>query len=127
MQAEGLTIDQFQDLVNRESGLLGISETSPDLRDLLSRQDADVRASEAFAVFCGLAKTAIGPLAAALGGLDTLAFTGGIGENSPEARRRIFRRAGIPRHRPGRRPQCRQCPAHLDRGRPGNRPRYPDR
>ncbi|HKM52279.1 MAG TPA: acetate/propionate family kinase [Isosphaeraceae bacterium] len=89
MRARGLTIDQFHDLVNHESGLLGVSETSPDLRDLLSRQDVDVRAAEAVALFCYRAKTWLGALVAALGGLDTLIFAGGIGENSPEARRRI--------------------------------------
>ena len=89
VRAGGLTIDQFHDLVNHESGLLGVSETSPDLRDLLSRQDVDVRAAEAVELFCYRAKTGLGALAAALGGLDTLVFAGGIGENSPEARRRI--------------------------------------
>jgi acetate kinase len=89
MRAQGLTIDQFHNLVNHESGLLGVSETSSDLRDLLSRQAADVRAAEAVALFCYRAKTWLGALAAALGGLDTLVFAGGIGENSPEARRRI--------------------------------------
>jgi acetate kinase len=77
------------ELVNHESGLLGVSETSPDLRDLLSRQDDDVRAAEAVALFCYRAKTWLGALAAVLGGLDSLVFAGGIGENSPEARRRI--------------------------------------
>jgi acetate kinase len=85
----GLSIDQFHDLVNHESGLLGVSETSADLRDLLTRQDSDVRAAEAVELFCYKAKTGIGALAAALGGLDTLVFSGGIGENSPEVRRRI--------------------------------------
>jgi acetate kinase len=89
MRAKELTVDQFRDLVNHESGLLGVSETSSDLRDLLSRQDDDVRAAEAVALFCYRAKTWLGALAAALGGLDTLVFAGGIGENSPEARRRI--------------------------------------
>jgi acetate kinase len=89
MRAQGLTIDQFHNLVNHESGLLGVSETSSDLRDLLSRQADDVRAAEAVALFCYRAKTWLGALAAALGGLDTLVFAGGIGENSPEARRRI--------------------------------------
>lgn len=89
VRAVGLTIDQFHDLVNHESGLLGVSETSPDLRDLLSRQDVDVRAAEAVELFCYRAKTGLGALVAALGGLDTLVFAGGIGENSPEARRRI--------------------------------------
>src|SRR5262249_30410266 len=89
MRSGGLTLDQFHDLVHHESGLLGVSETSPALRDLLSRQDVDVRAAEAVALFCYRAKTGLGAMAAALGGLDTLVFAGGIGENSPEARRRI--------------------------------------
>jgi len=89
MRARGLTIDEFHNLVNHESGLLGVSETSPDIRDLLSRQNDDVRAAEAVALFCYRAKTWLGALAAALGGLDTLIFAGGIGENSPEVRRRI--------------------------------------
>jgi acetate kinase len=89
MRARGLTIDQFHNLINHESGLFGVSETSGDLRDLLARQDDDVRAAEAVALFCYRAKTWLGSLAAALGGVDTLVFAGGIGENSPEARRRI--------------------------------------
>ncbi|MGP0068771.1 MAG: acetate/propionate family kinase [Isosphaeraceae bacterium] len=89
VRAGGLTLDQFHDLVNQESGLLGVSESSADLRDLLAVQDRDVRAAEAVALFCYRAKTGLGALAAALGGLDTLVFAGGIGENSPEARRRI--------------------------------------
>jgi acetate kinase len=88
-RSRGLSIDQFHDLVNHESGLLGVSETSNDLRDLVARQDTDVRAAEAVELFCYRAKTGLGALAAALGGLDTLVFAGGIGENSPEARRRI--------------------------------------
>jgi acetate kinase len=89
MRSGGLTLDQFHDLVNHESGLLGVSETSPDFRDLVARQEVDVRAAEAVALFCYRAKTGLGAMAAALGGLDTLVFAGGIGENSPEARRRI--------------------------------------
>ncbi len=85
----GLSIDQFHDLVNHESGLLGVSETSSDLRDLLGRQETDVRAAEAVELFCYRARSAIGALATALGGLDTLVFSGGIGENSPVVRRRI--------------------------------------
>ena len=57
MRAEGLTIDEFQDLVNHESGLLGVSETSSDLRDLLSRQVQDERAAEAVELFCYRART----------------------------------------------------------------------
>jgi acetate kinase len=88
-RAEGMTADQFDSLVNHESGLLGVSETSSDVRDLLARQDVDVRAAEAIELFCYRAKKWIGAFAAALGGLDTLVFAGGIGENAPEIRRRI--------------------------------------
>ncbi len=85
----GLTTDQFDDLVNHQSGLIGVSETSSDTRDLLRRQSEDVRAAEAIALFCYQAKKGIGSFAAALGGLQTLVFAGGIGENSSEIRRRI--------------------------------------
>jgi acetate kinase len=88
-RAEGMTADQFDNLVNHESGLLGVSETSSDVRDLLARQHDDVRAAEAIELFCYQAKKWIGTFAAALGGLDALVFAGGIGENSPEIRRRI--------------------------------------
>ena len=75
--------------MNHESGLLGVSETSSDVRDLLERQNVDVRAAEAIELFCYQAKKWIGAFAAALGGLDTLVFSGGIGENCAEIRRRI--------------------------------------
>ena len=88
-RTEAMTADQFDGLVNHESGLLGVSETSSDVRDLLARQSVDVRAAEAIELFCYHAKKWIGAFAAALGGLDTLVFAGGIGENSPEIRRRI--------------------------------------
>jgi acetate kinase len=83
---DGLTAEQFQAMVNHQSGLLGISQTSPDIRDLLARQDHDICAAEALAVFVYQAKKALGALAAVLGGLDVLVFAGGIGENSPEIR-----------------------------------------
>ena len=70
-------------------GPLGISETSPDMRDLLAREAADIRAAEAVALFCYQLKKWIGAFAAALGGLDTLIFSGGIGENAPVIRARI--------------------------------------
>jgi acetate kinase len=87
--AESMSAAQLQSMVNHESGLIGISETSADVRDLLEREDADSRAREALAVFCYQAKKWIGAYAAALGGLDTLVFAGGIGENSAPVRRRI--------------------------------------
>lgn len=89
MLSEKMTTDQIDDLVNRKSGLLGISETTPDMRDLLARQSSDDRAAEAVAIFCYQARKWIGAFVAALGGLDTLVFSGGIGENAAEARRRI--------------------------------------
>jgi acetate kinase len=88
-RAAGVTPDQFHQMVNDESGLLGVSETSPDLRDLRARQQHDVRAAEAVALFAYQVKKAIGALAAVLGGLDVLVFSGGIGENSPETRASI--------------------------------------
>jgi acetate kinase len=94
-RTEGMTADQFGSLVNHESGLLGVSETSSDVRDLLAQQDVDVRAAEAIELFCYQAKKWIGAFAAALGGMDTLVFSGGIGENAPEIRRRICEGLGF--------------------------------
>ena len=88
-RAEHMSATQFQDMVNHASGLLGVSEISSDLRDLLAVELEDVRAAEAVALFCYQAKKWIGSFAAALGGLDTLVFAGGIGENSVVARQRI--------------------------------------
>ena len=82
----GVTAEAFYRMINHESGLLGVSETSRDMRDLLSKRDHDRRAAEAVALFCYQARKGIGALAAALGGLDLLVFSGGIGENSPEVR-----------------------------------------
>jgi len=84
-----MTAAQFQRMVNYESGLLGVSGTSSDLRDLLAQEAGDERAAEAVALFCYQAKKWIGSFAAALGGLDTLVFAGGIGENAPLIRERI--------------------------------------
>ena len=88
-RTERMSATQFQDMVNHASGMLGISETSSDLRDLLARESDDVRAAEAVALFCYQARKWIGSFAAALGGLDTLVFAGGIGENSAVVRQRI--------------------------------------
>ncbi len=85
---ENMTAEQFNDMVNAKSGLLGISETSADIRHLLDCESQDVRAAEAVALFCYEIKKRIGSFAAALGGLDTLVFAGGIGENSAEIRTR---------------------------------------
>ncbi len=88
-RSERMTTEQFDRMINRESGLLGISETSSDMRDLLAREVQDTRAAEAVALFCYQTKKGIGAYAAALGGLDTLVFAGGIGENAPPVRSRI--------------------------------------
>jgi acetate kinase len=88
-RAEGMSADQFHKMVNTESGLLGVSESSSDMRDLLKEERNDPRAAEAVALFCYRAKKAIGSFAAALGGLDTLVFSAGIGEHSPVIRARI--------------------------------------
>ena len=86
---DAMTAERFQVMVNHESGLLGISESSADVRDLLDREAGDPRAADALALFCYQAKKWIGSFAAALGGLDVLVFAGGIGENSGAVRRRI--------------------------------------
>ncbi len=89
MQSETLTPTQFNHLINKESGLLGISETSSYMQDLLDKQADDVRAAEAVALFCYQIKKYVGAYAAVLGGLETLVFSGGIGEHAPEVRARI--------------------------------------
>ena len=86
---DAMTATQFQTLVNHESGMLGVSQSSADVRDLLDREASDPRAAEALALFCYQAKKWIGSFAAALGGLDTLVFAGGIGENAAVVRKRI--------------------------------------
>jgi acetate kinase len=88
-RTEKMSSQQFYEIVNHKSGLLGVSETSSDMRDLLGREKKDVRAAEAVELFCYQAKKWIGSFAAALGGLDTLVFAGGIGENAPPVRARI--------------------------------------
>jgi acetate kinase len=88
-RTERMTIKQFQHMVNHKSGLLGVSGTSSDVRDLLTSEATDARAAEAVDLFCYQAKKWIGSFAAALGGLDTLVFAAGIGENAPQIRERI--------------------------------------
>src|ERR1700693_5238713 len=94
-RTERMTPSQFDQMVNHQSGLLGVSEISSDMRDLLAREAADVRAAEAVALFCYQAKKWIGSFAAALGGLDTLVFSAGIGENMPVGRERICDELGF--------------------------------
>ncbi len=86
-RADGLDAAGFDRLVNAESGLLGLSERSSDMRDLLAADDAP--AAEAVAVFCHQALKHAGAMAAVLGGLDTLVFAGGIGEHAAPIRARL--------------------------------------
>jgi acetate kinase len=94
-RTEKMNAQQFNEMVNSQSGLLGVSETSSDMRDLLERETQDVRAAEAVALFCYQIRKWIGAFAAALGGLDTLVFAGGIGENVPLVRSRICAGVGF--------------------------------
>jgi len=89
VRTENMSAKKFNEMVNFESGLIGISETSSDMQDLLEMEKDDIRAAEAIALFCYQVKKWIGAFAAALGGLDTLVFAGGIGENAPPVRARI--------------------------------------
>jgi acetate kinase len=89
MKSENLSPKQFNHLINHESGLLGVSEISSDMHDLLEQETNDFRAAEAVALFCYQAKKWVGAFVAGLGGLDILVFAGGIGENRPQIRSRI--------------------------------------
>lgn len=86
---EGMSADRLDRLINRESGLLGVSELSSDMRDLLELEERDQRAAEAVSLFCYQARKFIGAYAAALGGVETLVFSGGIGEHAAAVRARI--------------------------------------
>jgi acetate kinase len=94
-RTEQMTSEQFYEMANHKSGLLGVSETSSDMRDLLAHEANDARAAEAVALFCYQARKWVGAFAAALGGLDTLVFAGGIGENAPIVRARICEGLGF--------------------------------
>ena len=89
LEKEGFTAAELNHFINHECGLLGISETTPDMQDLLARESADERAAEAVGLFCYQVRKAIGAFSAVLGGLDTLVFTGGIGEKSAAIRSRV--------------------------------------
>jgi acetate kinase len=89
MQAEKLTPQAYNELINHQSGLLGISETTGDMQELLKAEATDVRAAEAIDFFCYQTKKWIGAYAAVLGGLDTVIFSGEIGEHAADVRRRI--------------------------------------
>lgn len=89
LMEKGIDAKQFNNLINHESGLLGISGISSDMQDLLQQEKENKDAAMAIEIFCYQIKKYIGGYVAALGGLDTVVFTGGIGENAALIRSRI--------------------------------------
>jgi acetate kinase len=88
-RTQGYDAEQFHHMVNFESGLLGVSETTSDMKKLLEAEADDPRAKDAVDIFCYNVTKTIGSFAAALGGLNTLVFTGGMGENAPKIRAQV--------------------------------------
>lgn len=89
LEHKRISAKEMSGLLNKKSGLLGISEISGDMKILLDDMHEDARAEEALNLFCYRAKKYIGAYAAVLGGLDVLVFAGGIGEHAPVVRKRI--------------------------------------
>jgi acetate kinase len=89
LREKGLGAEEVNDLVNHDAGLLGVSGRSQYMKELLEAEGSDPRAAEAVDLFCYQARKHLGALAAVLGGLETLVFTGGMGENAPAIRERI--------------------------------------
>jgi len=89
IRARGMSADQVNRLVTKEGGLKGLSGLTSDMQELIQASPSNADAAEAVAVYCYQARKFLGAFAAALGGLDMVVFTGGIGENSPEVRERI--------------------------------------
>lgn len=89
LRERGMSVDEIDVAVRVKGGLLGVSQTSPDMRDLLAQEQDDDLAAGAVALFCYHARKSLASLAAVLGGVDTVVFTGGIGEHASEVRWRI--------------------------------------
>ena len=89
LERRGVNTDQFTHMVNHESGLLGVSELSADMQTLLEHETDNVKAKEAVSLFVYQIKKSIAALSATIGGLDSLIFAGGIGEQSPIIRSRV--------------------------------------
>ncbi len=89
LMEKGMTAEQVQHLLYEQSGLLGLSDLSRNMRELLVRSGSEAAAAEAVGFFCYQARKHLAALTASLGGLDRLVFTGGIGANAPEVRARI--------------------------------------
>ena len=87
MEKQNLSLEQINNILNKKSGLLGVSGVSNDLRDVLeAASKGNERAKLAFEIYCYRVKKYIGAYAAAMGGVDAIVFTAGAGENSPEVR-----------------------------------------
>jgi acetate kinase len=95
IEEKGLRPASVNEMLNQHSGLLGVSGTSSDMKDLLDQAAVDPHAAEAVALFCYQGKKFLGALSAVLGGLDTLIFTGGIGENAPVIRKKMCEGMGF--------------------------------
>jgi acetate kinase len=95
LREKGLTADQVNELVTQRAGLLGVSGTSSDMVDLLESEKHDAAASDAVELYCRQAKKFLAAFAGMLGGLETLIFTAGIGENCPSIRWRICDELGF--------------------------------
>jgi acetate kinase len=90
MSKEGLTMAEINALLNKHSGLLGISGVSSDMREIIKEmKNGNPRAKLAFEVFCYRVKKYIGAYSAVMGGVDAIVFTAGIGENSPDVRKKV--------------------------------------
>ena len=94
LRERGFDAAKLEHLVDAESGLLGVSELTSDMKTLLEKRSSDPRASQAIAMFCRSVRKEIGAFAAVLDGLDLLVFTGGIGERAPAIREEICRDLG---------------------------------
>ncbi|WP_430010168.1 acetate/propionate family kinase [Methylophaga lonarensis] len=88
-RTEGMSAEQFDQMIHHQSGLAGVSEYSSDMQQLLAKRANDSNVADAIDSFCYQARKQIGAYAAALGGLDSVVFSGGIGENLPEIRSQI--------------------------------------
>ncbi len=127
LQEKGRSPATVDYLVNQRSGLMGVSGSSSDMRDLLAREANDPHAAQALEMFCYQAKKFLGALSAVLGGLDTLVFTAGIGENCPTIRWRICQDMELIRHKARCQPQPIQRPGDQPRWQPGYRARDENR
>lgn len=94
LREKGYDAAALERMVDSQSGLLGVSELTSDMKTLLAKRSSDARAGEAVAMFCRSVRKEIGAFAAVLGGVDMLVFTGGIGERAPAIREEICRDLG---------------------------------